>query len=130
MLTAKGRTRPERYTFLPLYEEYAKSELPDCTVDSTAGDAGLLTNLCNRGLLTLGPLAAGVEVDSQGSAKRKAAGVIFPLGALLVGQLLECTAVPELRNQTKAVAGHLLQRLATCTEQQNIGEYRQEKLFA
>lgn len=100
------------------------------TYDSTAGDGGLLTTLCNRGLLTLGPLAAGVEVDSQGSAKGKAAGVIFPLGALLVGQLLECTAVPELRNQTKAVAGHLLQRLATCTEQQTTGEYRQERLFA
>ena len=98
--------------------------------DSTAGHTGLLTNLCNRGLLTVGPLAAGVEVDSQGSAKGKGAGVIFPLGALLVGQLLECTAIPELRNQTKAVAGHLLQRLATRTKEQKAGEYRQEGLLA
>jgi uncharacterized NAD(P)/FAD-binding protein YdhS len=88
-----------------------------------------LTNLCNRGLLTLGPLAAGVEVDSQGSAKGQAASAIFPLGSLLVGQLLECTAVPELRNQTKAVAGHLLQRLATRAKAQTTDDYHQEQLF-
>ena len=99
------------------------------TYDSMAGKADLLTNLCNRGLLTLGPLAAGVEVDSQGSAKGQAASAIFPLGSLLVGQLLECTAVPELRNQTKAVAGHLLQRLATRAKAQTTDDYHQEQLF-
>lgn len=87
--------------------------------DRIADDQGLLTNLYNRGLITLGPLCSGVEVDEQGSAKGKAPGAIFPLGALLVGELLECTAVPELREQTKEVAEQVLGRLLLLTRPQH-----------
>lgn len=80
------------------------------TYDLT-NDQGLLQKLWRRGFVAPGPLALGVAVDSQGSAKGQVPGAIFPVGALLVGELLECTAVPELRRQTKAVADQVLQRL-------------------
>ncbi|MBX3014805.1 MAG: hypothetical protein KF832_25015, partial [Caldilineaceae bacterium] len=78
------------------------------TYDSTVGHDELLANLHSRGLLTRGPLGMGVAVDSQGRAKNNATGAIFPMGSLLVGELLECTAIPELRNQAQTVARHLL----------------------
>ena len=83
--------------------------------DSTDED-GLLANLRNRALITLGPLAIGVETAADGSAKGTVPGTIYPLGSLLVGELLECTAVPELREQAKAVAEQVLGRLAPAAQ--------------
>lgn len=86
------------------------------TYDVTT-DQGLLQNLLRRGLITPGPLTQGVAVDVQGSAKGQVPGTIFPMGALLVGELLECTAIPELRRQTKAIAGQVLASLAFSVNQ-------------
>ena len=83
--------------------------------DSTDED-GLLANLRHRALITLGPLAIGVETAADGSAKGSVPGAIYPLGSLLVGELLECTAVPELREQAKAVADQVLARLAPAAQ--------------
>lgn len=71
-------------------------------------EPGLLANLHHRGLITLGPLSIGVEVDERGCARGIAPAAIYPLGSLLVGELLECTAVPELREQAKVVADQVL----------------------
>lgn len=85
----------------------------NCTgpVYASTASRGLLANLRTRSLVTPGPLDLGVAVDTQGSAVGCAPGAIYPIGALLVGELLECTAVPELREQAKLVAEQVLGRV-------------------
>jgi uncharacterized NAD(P)/FAD-binding protein YdhS len=61
--------------------------------------------------LTPGPLGMGLAINADGSAANTAPGRIYPMGALLVGELLECTAVPELRAQARDIALNLLQNL-------------------
>lgn len=69
----------------------------------------LLARLSKRGLITSHPLNLGIEITAQGNAKGSQA--IFPLGALLLGELLECTAIPELREQARIVATRVLERV-------------------
>jgi uncharacterized NAD(P)/FAD-binding protein YdhS len=86
--------------------------LINCTgpnYDLTSTASTLLTNLRNRGLITPHPLGLGLLVDESGRAVSPVAAPIFPLGTLLVGDRLECTAVPELREQACDVAAQLLQ---------------------
>ncbi len=52
-----------------------------------------------------------IETDGHGCAARIAGNQIFALGALRYGQLLETTAVPEIRQQAQAIADQL--RLAS-----------------
>lgn len=72
----------------------------------------LLRNLRDRELVTVGPLRFGIELNSSGSARGKAQDVIYPIGTLMVGELLECTAVPELREQARNTASMLAAKLA------------------
>jgi len=85
----------------------------NCTgpVYTSTEPSSLLAKLRHRGLVAPGPLDLGVAVDTHGGAVGCAPGTIYPVGALLVGELLECTAVPELREQAKAVAAHVLGRV-------------------
>jgi uncharacterized NAD(P)/FAD-binding protein YdhS len=86
----------------------------NCTgpeVDIAASDHDLLKRLRDRELITVGPLRAGIEMTEHGTAKGKAADALFPIGTLLVGELLECTAVLELRQQAAQVAGDVLRRV-------------------
>jgi uncharacterized NAD(P)/FAD-binding protein YdhS len=62
----------------------------------------LLNRLCQRGLITPHPLNTGTAKGSR---------AIFPIGTLLIGELLECMAVPELRDQAMDVARAVLQRV-------------------
>ena len=71
----------------------------------------LLRNLRDRELITVGPLRAGIEATDYGTAKGKASESLFPIGTLLVGEQLECTAVPELREQAQQTAVNVLNRL-------------------
>ena len=84
--------------------------------DIAASDHTLLKNLRDRELITVGPLRAGVEIPASGTAKGKASEAIFPVGTLMVGELLECTAVPELREQAAQTAGNVLNRIKTLYE--------------
>ncbi|MBM3617761.1 MAG: hypothetical protein FJX23_04370 [Alphaproteobacteria bacterium] len=85
--------------------------------DIATGANRLLANLRDRGIITAGPLRTGIEMESgkrgwqQGSAKGSAPGMLYPIGTLLVGELLECTAVPELRERAKQLSIQLLQNL-------------------
>lgn len=79
--------------------------------DIAASNHGLLKRLRDRELITVGLLRAGIEITPSGTAKGKADASLFPVGTLMVGELLECTAVPELREQTQAVARSALERL-------------------
>jgi uncharacterized NAD(P)/FAD-binding protein YdhS len=75
----------------------------------------LLKNLRDQELITVGPLRMGIELSAQNTAKGRAQNTIFPAGSLLVGELLECTAVQELRVQAEQVAMQLLQQLEAHT---------------
>ena len=86
--------------------------------DIAASDHALLKRLRDRELITVGLLRAGIEITESGTAKGKAENSLFPVGTLMVGELLECTAVPELREQTQVVARLVLARVKTLHEPQ------------
>lgn len=81
------------------------------TYDVAKSDHQLLKNMRDNELITVGPLRVGIETGSDGTAKGQLPGVIFPIGTLRVGELLECTAVPELREQAEQVAERVWRRV-------------------
>lgn len=81
------------------------------TYDVANSDHQLLKSMRDNELITVGPLRVGIETGADGSAKGKLPGIIFPIGTLRVGELLECTAVPELRDEAEIVAENVLKRL-------------------
>jgi uncharacterized NAD(P)/FAD-binding protein YdhS len=94
--------------------------LLNCTgpnYDIARSDNALLKNLYVRGLITPSPLGMGLEMNGDGSAAGSPA--IFPIGPLCIGQLLECTAVPELRDQAAHVAKAVLARAKYSDEKSN-----------
>lgn len=86
--------------------------------DIAAAEHALLRRLRDRELITVGPLRMGIEITRDGAAKGKAGDALFPLGSLVVGELLECTAVPELRQQANDTAGRVLERLRGLYDQE------------
>jgi uncharacterized NAD(P)/FAD-binding protein YdhS len=71
----------------------------------------LLINLLARGLIDHDPLALGLHATPQGDVFRyrgEPSGWLFTLGAPLKGVLWECTAVPEIRTQARALAQKLV----------------------
>ena len=84
--------------------------------DIVASDHALLKKLRDRELITVGLLRAGIEITASGSAKGRAEQSLFPIGTLMIGELLECSAVPELREQASEVARHVLERVKTLHE--------------
>jgi len=84
--------------------------------DIAASSHRLLKNLRDRKLISVDSLRMGISTTETGSAEGKTPDLIFPVGTLLVGELLECTAVPELREQTHAVANAVTERLREMRE--------------
>jgi uncharacterized NAD(P)/FAD-binding protein YdhS len=79
--------------------------------DIGASGHRLLKNLRDRELVTECPTGIGIETTAAFRPKGRAAEMIFVIGALLVGELLESTAVPELREQANQVASALAERI-------------------
>lgn len=79
--------------------------------DIAASGHVLLKNLRDRHLITVGPLRVGIEVNETGSAKGNAPETLFPVGPMLAGEYLECTAVPELREVASEVADAIIRRV-------------------
>ena len=75
--------------------------------DASIGDSTLLQRLLARGLIETHP-AGGIRVTSDSLARGAQQAKIFPMGALLVGEFLESTAVPEIRDQAGRIAAILL----------------------
>ncbi|MNS38775.1 hypothetical protein D3C72_710360 [compost metagenome] len=70
----------------------------------------LVANLLERGLVRPDALGMGIEVSDDGAvldAQGTPSDTIFALGPVRKGGLWETTAVPELRGQAGALAGHL-----------------------
>ncbi|MGA7676207.1 MAG: FAD/NAD(P)-binding protein [Rhizomicrobium sp.] len=70
-------------------------------------DDRLLLNLLRKKLIVRSPVGAGISIGADGSAEGGGNGCIFAIGPLLVGELFECTAVPELREIALRVAEHV-----------------------
>jgi len=64
----------------------------------------LLRNMLDNKLITTEESGMGISVTDTGTAIGQNNSNIFPIGSLLVGELLECTAVPELRQQALQTA--------------------------
>jgi uncharacterized NAD(P)/FAD-binding protein YdhS len=78
---------------------------PDPEVFSNA--APLMTALRQRGVVVPGPLGMGVATDDGGrplDAQGRPVPWMWALGSLRQGELLESTAVPEIRKQAQEVA--------------------------
>jgi len=85
--------------------------------------SALLNRLFAQGLITAGPLGAGLWSDEDG-ALRAADGsfseVLFTLGPARQGTLLESIAVPELRVQAAALAERLAQQESGAATRRNV----------
>jgi len=79
--------------------------------DIAASSHRLLKNLRDRRLVSVDSLRMGISTTETGAAEGRASDTIYPVGTLLVGELLECTAVPELREQASNVAAAVANRL-------------------
>lgn len=81
--------------------------------DVTRSGHVLLQSLIKHGMVTPHPLKAGLVLDRQGccAASGDVSQAIYPMGALMIGEWLECTAVPELRQQAQQVAREILARV-------------------
>ena len=81
---------------------------PECEVAQI--DHALFRNLLRRRLIESAP-AGGIVARDKSAAEGRNDGRIFAIGPLLVGELLETTAVPELRELAKHVAGLVGERV-------------------
>jgi uncharacterized NAD(P)/FAD-binding protein YdhS len=92
--------------------------LVNCTgpaSDITATAHPLLRQLLDAGLARPDPLRLGLDTGPRGAVRDalgRPASDIFALGPLLRGSRYETTAIPEIRDQAVALAGHLLARQA------------------
>ena len=66
--------------------------------------SALLKSLLAHGMIEPHGNGVGIAVDAQHRAWGEAYPSLFSIGALMTGQLLESTAVPELRVQAHAIA--------------------------
>lgn len=77
-------------------------------------DQVLANRLRSRGLARPGPLGVGLDTDLAGrvvGASGEAADWLWAIGSLRQGQLLESTAVPEIRLQARDVAVQVREKL-------------------
>jgi len=81
---------------------------PDYRVANSANP--LLRNLHQVGMVSEDVLGVGIKVNSNGTIGNSNLG-IFAVGPLLFGELLETTAVPELREQAYLTATNVLNYL-------------------
>lgn len=72
----------------------------------------LLLTLTKTGLAKTGPLNLGIAVDTKTLQVKNSAGQIvsglFAIGPILVGELLETTAIPEIKTQAAQIARQLI----------------------
>ncbi|WP_238540146.1 hypothetical protein [Corallococcus macrosporus] len=89
----------------------------NCTGPEGAMTRGhpVLGALVETGRASPDALGLGLATDADGAlldAHGRASGRLYTLGPPRRGELWETTAVPEIRGQARALAWHLLQRLA------------------
>ncbi|GAB2702929.1 FAD/NAD(P)-binding protein [Kitasatospora kifunensis] len=101
------------------------SAVVNCTgapAELTSSDDALHRALFQRGLATAGPVGLGLATADDGRlrpAARQAPAPLWTLGLLRRGELLESTAMPEIRGQAADLARAVLHAL-TATEPPSI----------
>ena len=93
---------------------YAKM-LVNCTgpdYDLRTSGHALLQRMLAQGLIQPSPLGIGISMTAQKTAQGKASSSLIPLGTLVIGELFECTAVPDLRQQTHDAACRALAKIS------------------
>ncbi len=105
-----GQLRIHRITAtLKLNPPWQRADLVfDCTGPRYHTPAPIIASLLEHRLITAHATGAGLSADAQNRVSSPAVPPIYAIGALLLGEKLETTAVPELRHQTKQVAQALL----------------------
>lgn len=87
-------------------------QLINCCGNQFVATHTLIEKLIDNGLLARGPLDFGVACDPKSLALKDNKGEvhkrIFGIGPILVGELLETTAIPEIRVEAELVAKELL----------------------
>ncbi|HEX3877482.1 MAG TPA: hypothetical protein VHW24_10880 [Bryobacteraceae bacterium] len=68
----------------------------------------LIRHLLQRGLAFANDVGIGFQADAHGALTGPASHLLFTLGPPRRGDLFETIAVPEIRVQAEALAGHLL----------------------
>lgn len=71
---------------------------------------GLIKALIQKGLIEPDSLGIGLKITEGECLAGKGNGKIFALGALLFGEYLETTAVPEIRQQANSIADAILRK--------------------
>jgi uncharacterized NAD(P)/FAD-binding protein YdhS len=82
----------------------------NCTGPATRieeAGSSLVASLLSSGLAQPGSLGMGFATDREGSVLGGSGGRLFTLGSLRRGDLWESTAVPELREQARALASRI-----------------------
>jgi len=83
-------------------------QLINCAGNQLVATAPLLENLIGNGLLVRGPLGLGVGCDPATLRLRSANGKVhenlYGIGPILVGELFETTAIPEIREEAALIA--------------------------
>jgi len=77
-----------------------------------ASGHALLQQLLEKGFIQENPLGIGITMTTQHLAQGSASTALIPVGTLRIGEMLECTAVPELRQQVHEVACRITQHCA------------------
>ena len=88
-------------------------QLINCCGNQFVATHPLIEKLIESGLLSRGPLGYGVACDKKTLALKDRNGRIYEdlygIGPILVGELLETTAIPEIRVEAELIARELLQ---------------------
>lgn len=88
-------------------------QLINCCGNQFFATHPLVDVLVRKGLLARGPLDFGLACDQKTLALKNKEGIVnaglFGIGPILVGELLETTAIPEIRVEAELVARELLE---------------------
>ena len=88
-------------------------QLINCSGNQFFATQPLIEVLVGKGFLTRGPLDFGIACDRETLALKNDQGAthenLYGIGPILVGELLETTAIPEIRVEAELIARELLQ---------------------
>jgi uncharacterized NAD(P)/FAD-binding protein YdhS len=83
--------------------------------DLTRIRQNLVRSMISKGLICADPLKIGAEMNDEAmmiGSNGKSIANLYAIGPLRKGQLWECTAIPEIREQAKQMAETVLARLS------------------
>jgi uncharacterized NAD(P)/FAD-binding protein YdhS len=93
--------------------DFKVEQVINCCGNQFSVTQPLIIKLIEGGLLKRGPLNFGVSCDVKTLALKDGGGImhhgLYGIGPILVGELLETTAIPEIRVEAELVARQLLE---------------------